>query len=123
MSIAELCAATPLFPLDEDGPVFAEPWHARLFGMTVKLHQMGYFPWREWAEALSVEIAKSDRGDADAASSYYESWLVALEGLLTRKGLTSAAGLLATQDHTREHWPHPDHTAKLEPVAVSPATA
>ncbi|MBT7220027.1 MAG: nitrile hydratase accessory protein, partial [Alphaproteobacteria bacterium] len=34
-------------------PVFAEPWHAELFAMTVHLHKQGLFSWPDWTAQLS----------------------------------------------------------------------
>ena len=34
--------------------MFAEPWQAEAFAMTVALHERGLFSWGEWAAALSV---------------------------------------------------------------------
>lgn len=70
---------------DEDGPVFAEPWQAQAFAMTVQLHEEGVFAWAEWAEFLGKEIAAAgsgpDRGD------YYDHWLAALEKIVEAKGV------------------------------------
>ena len=41
-------AALPGMPVDADGPVFAEPWQAQAFAMTLALHQNGLFTWVEW---------------------------------------------------------------------------
>ncbi len=30
-------------------PVFAEPWHAQVFAVTVALNEAGRFAWSEWA--------------------------------------------------------------------------
>ena len=32
-------------PRDGDGPVFAEPWEAQAFALTLKLHEAGHFTW------------------------------------------------------------------------------
>jgi nitrile hydratase accessory protein len=70
--------------------VFNEPWEARVFAMTVRLHERGLFTWTEWAEALSSEIrAASATGDADLGDMYYQHWLRALETIAGRKGATS----------------------------------
>ena len=45
--------ALPRLPLDDDGPVFAEPWQAQAFALTVKLSETGHFTWKEWAAALA----------------------------------------------------------------------
>ena len=64
-------------PRDEGGPVFAEPWEAQAFGMTLALYERGAFTWTEWAERLSVEIGAVRAHDD--GSRYYELWLAALE--------------------------------------------
>ncbi len=66
-------------------PVFNEPWEAQAFAMAVKLNEAGLFAWSEWAEMLGAEIAA--RPDAP----YYENWLAALEKLVEKKGLMTAA--------------------------------
>ncbi|MBZ9675941.1 nitrile hydratase accessory protein [Mesorhizobium sp. ES1-1] len=72
-------------PPGVDAPVFAEPWQAEAFAMTVALHEKGLFSWSEWAGALSAEVKKP--GAAADGHDYYEHWLAALEGLLASKGL------------------------------------
>ncbi|WP_027058047.1 nitrile hydratase accessory protein [Mesorhizobium loti] len=68
-----------------DAPVFAEPWQAEAFAMTVALHDRGLFSWAEWAQALSAQVKKP--GAAADGHDYYEHWLAALESLLASKGL------------------------------------
>ncbi|AZO46482.1 MAG: nitrile hydratase accessory protein [Mesorhizobium sp.] len=72
-------------PAAFDEPVFAEPWQAEVFAMTVALHDKGLFSWREWADALSAEVKKP--GAAADGHDYYEHWLDALESLLSAKGV------------------------------------
>ena len=36
--------------------VFAEPWEARAFAITVSLHERGLYSWAEWADALATRI-------------------------------------------------------------------
>ncbi|TGP23242.1 MULTISPECIES: nitrile hydratase accessory protein [unclassified Mesorhizobium] len=74
-----------VLPVGFDEPVFAEPWQAEAFAMTVALHGKGLFSWSEWAEALSAEVKKP--GAAADGHDYYERWLAALEKLLSRKGV------------------------------------
>lgn len=88
MSRSEGTAAD--LPASLDAPVFAEsvfaePWQAEAFAMTVALHDKGLFSWDEWADALSAEVKKP--GAATDGHDYYEHWLAALEGLLASKGL------------------------------------
>ncbi len=68
-------------------PVFAEPWQAEAFALTVALHEKGVFSWGEWAEALSAEV--KGPGEAADGHDYYEHWLAALEKLLGVKGVAA----------------------------------
>lgn len=84
-------------PLDE--PVFAEPWQAQAFALTVTLHARGLFTWREWADALAAAIAAApDGGDADRGDTYYLHWLAALERIVGEKGAGSAEELARCRD-------------------------
>ena len=76
-------------PPGVDAPVFAEPWQAEAFAMTVALHDKGLFSWAEWAQALSAEVKRP--GAAADGHDYYEHWLAALEKLLASKGLAATA--------------------------------
>lgn len=87
-------------PSDDCGePVFAEPWMAQAFAMTVQLHAQGLFTWNEWAAALSDEIKKAQAaGDPDLGDTYYLHWLAALERLVAVKGASSQAELAERKD-------------------------
>jgi nitrile hydratase accessory protein len=86
-------AALPGLPRDAAGPVFAEPWQAQAFALTVQLHEQGAFTWREWAQALSDELKAA--GPADDGARYYHHWLAALERMVTAKRLAGAEALAA----------------------------
>ena len=89
----------PRLPRDEGGPVFAEPWQAQAFALAVNLSEQGHFTWTEWAAALANELqAAARRGEPDDGSRYYEHWLVALEGLVTAKGLADPTALLRRKE-------------------------
>jgi nitrile hydratase accessory protein len=83
----------PGLPKDHDGPVFAEPWQAQAFALTLQLHRQGAFSWAEWTAALSHELRAA--GPQDDGSRYYEHWLSALERLTTGKRLAQAQALEA----------------------------
>ena len=91
------CPGLPLGESDPQGrpaPVFAEPWQAQAFAMTLQLHQRGLFTWPEWAAALAQQVRQAQaQGDADLGNTYYHHWLAALESLVTAKGAASAAAL------------------------------
>jgi len=109
----------PPLPRDEEGPIFSEPWQAQAFALAVRLSELGYFTWKEWASALAGEIkAASRRGDVDDGSRYYEYWLSALERLVTEKGLTDAAALLARKDAWADAYRHTPHGKPVQLTRV-----
>jgi len=90
----DLARELPGLPMDQDGPVFAEPWEAEAFALTLRLHEQGHFTWDEWATTLSEEInAAQAAGDPDRGDTYYRHWLAALERLCTEKGLTDPSDM------------------------------
>lgn len=74
--------------LGPDAPVFAEPWQAQAFALTVALHARGVFTWAEWAAELSKQVARP--GAAQDGSDYYQHWLATLEALLMEKGVAGS---------------------------------
>ena len=87
----------------DDAPVFAEPWQAEAFAMTVALHERGLFSWGEWAAALSAEVKKPNA--AVDGSDYYDCWLRALEKLLAAKGVAASRDV----DRLAEAWQRAAH--------------
>jgi len=111
----ERLAALPRLPRDDGGPVFAEPWQAQAFALAVKLSEQGHFTWKEWAAALAEELkAAADRGEPDDGSHYYEHWLATLERLVTAKGLTDRAALLARKEAWADAYRHTPHGKPIE---------
>lgn len=107
--------ALAALPRDDDGPVFAEPWQAQAFALTLELHAAGHFTWNEWAEALASEIAAArSRGDPDRGDTYYLHWLSALERLVAGKGLMSAGELAARKAEWREAARATEHGRPIE---------
>jgi len=91
-------AALPRLPRDAEGPVFAEPWQAQAFALTLTLYEAGAFTWPEWAAALSDALA-ADPGDD--GSRYYDHWVAALEGLVAGRNLAAADELSARKEAWR----------------------
>ncbi len=113
-------AALPQLPHDDGGPVFAEPWQAQAFALAVKLSGQGHFTWKEWAAALADELkAAANRGEPDDGSHYYDHWLAALERLVTSKGLSDSATLLARKEAWAEAYRHTPHGKPVELSAAS----
>jgi len=107
---AERLASLPRLPQEDGGPVFAEPWQAQAFALAVRLSEQGHFTWTEWTEALGEQFrAAAERGEPDDGSRYYEHWLAALEQLVTKKKLTSAAKLLERKDAWTEAYHRTPH--------------
>lgn len=96
----------PKLPRDAEGPVFAEPWQAQAFALTLKLHEAGAFTWPEWAQALSEELARDPHDDG---ARYYDHWVAALERLATERDLAAADELAARKTAWAEAYRHTPH--------------
>ena len=111
----ERLAALPTLPREDGGPVFAEPWQAQAFALAVTLSQQGHFTWKEWAAALAGELkAAADRGEPDDGSQYYEHWVVALERLVTAKGLADSPALRERTEAWADAYRHTPHGKPVE---------
>lgn len=83
-------------PGDGEERVFAEPWQAQVFAMTVVLHDRGLFTWPEWARALSDRV----RDGADDGSDYYGCWAAALEDVLAARDVATVGDV----ERTTRRW-------------------
>jgi nitrile hydratase accessory protein len=112
---AERFAASPRFPRDEGGPVFAEPWQAQAFALAVRLSAEGHFTWTEWTTALGEQLrAAADRGEPDDGSRYFEHWLAALEHLVAEKQLTDLTALRERKAAWADAYRHTPHGQPVE---------
>jgi nitrile hydratase accessory protein len=119
----ENLVALPQLPRDAGGPVFAEPWQAQAFALAVKLSEQGHFTWKEWAGALAEELkAAADRGEPDDGSQYYHHWLAALERLVTAKGLSDPAAMLARKKAWADAYRHTPHGKPVELTSAGRAS-
>ena len=115
---AQQFSALPRLPRDDGGPVFAEPWQAQAFALTVRLSEQGHFTWKEWAAALAAELkAAADRGEPDDGSRYYHHWLAALERLVAAKGLADPAALVARKEAWAEAYRRTPHGKPVDLAA------
>ena len=88
---------------DEQQPLFAEPWEAHAFAITVKLSEKGLFKWSEWTNSLAKEIKEvKEQGNPDFDNTYYKFWLSALETILLEKNIVKNADLKLMM----EQWHH-----------------
>lgn len=89
--------------LDQDEPVFKEPWQARAFALACALQQQGVFSRTEWAENLGRTISKAQQeGDQDLGDTYYQHWLNCLEELTVAKGLATPEELVSGKQSAHE---------------------
>ncbi len=111
-------AAIPGIPRDAEGPVFREPWEAQAFAMTLALYERGLFSWKEWADALAVEIKRAQAGgDPDTGETYYLHWLAALERLVAEKKAASPE----TLERYRDAWAKAcERTPHGQPIQLEP---
>jgi len=116
--VPENLTGLPKLPRDEGGPVFAEPWQAQAFALAVNLSEQGHFTWKEWAAVLAEELkGAASRGETDDGSHYYEHWLAALERLVTAKGLSDPAAMLARKEAWADAYRRTPHG---KPVELNP---
>ncbi len=91
--------------------MFAEPWQAQAFALTLRLHETGAFTWPEWAAALSAQLA----GDpADDGARYYDHWVAALEGLVAGRRLAAPDELSARKAAWRDAYLRTPHGKPVE---------
>jgi nitrile hydratase accessory protein len=78
------------YPRKNGEPVFDAPWQSRAFGMVVRLHSVGVYPWDDFKTLLIDEISKQPchEGPLDS-TQYYLQWVNAFWRLLVSKGLLS----------------------------------
>ena len=88
--------------IDEQHPVFAEPWEAHAFAIAVKLSEKGLLKWSEWSDALAEEIKKAkEQGLPDFGNTYYQFWISALETILLDKNILKKSDLKSRIDQWR----------------------
>lgn len=112
-SSAAVAGGQPGVAAIPDDPVFAEPWQAQAFAMTVALHERGLFTWGEWGQALAAQIG--DGNTAADGSDYYRHWVSALERILAVKAVAKPIELEAMADA----WHRAAHaTPHGEPIRI-----
>jgi len=99
-SIAQhLEASLPRSLTDEGEPVFAEPWQAQAFAMTVSLFEQGVFSWSDWTATFSSKRAERAAAGATLESTlYYQDWLTALETLVSERAGIAPSALANLKD-------------------------
>lgn len=73
-------------------PVFAEPWHAQVFALTVHLNEAGRFSWGEWVQRFSATLKRHGLSrELDGGEDYFRAWLETLEAFLAEQGVAPRA--------------------------------
>ncbi|GAA6207023.1 hypothetical protein NBRC116601_03160 [Cognatishimia sp. WU-CL00825] len=97
-------------------PVFEAPWHAEVFALTVNLNERGAFDWLEWTECLGKALAEQGvANELDGGDDYFTAWVIALEEMLSAKGMADAAVLKALKEAWTQAYMNTPHG---EPVKL-----
>ncbi|MCP5025013.1 MAG: nitrile hydratase subunit beta [Actinomycetia bacterium] len=89
---AEGMAGAEALPRADDGePIFDEPWQGRAMAVAIETVAKLGVSWEEFRSRLIGAI------DTDPHRNYYESWLIALEGLVAHNDLASAEQIATEQ--------------------------
>jgi nitrile hydratase accessory protein len=90
------------YPRKNGEPVFDAPWQSRAFGMVVRLHTAGLYPWDEFKALLIDEISSGPCASAPPDSpEYYYQWVDAFSRLLVTKGIVSPGEMTERIDQFR----------------------
>jgi len=65
-------SGTVAYPRKNGEPVFDAPWQSRAFGMVVRLHTAGVYPWDDFKTLLIDEISKQPCHDGPLDSTQFE---------------------------------------------------
>lgn len=72
-------------------PVFAEPWHAQLFALTVHLGDTGRIRWPDWTQRFAATLKRHGlTRELDGGDDYFNAWLETLEAFLQDEGVAAA---------------------------------
>lgn len=83
---------TPEDPLSPPATQFDEAWQAQALALADALVQAGLITPAEWSHSLGAELAQAAADDLpDTTQTYYAAIVSALEQLVDRKDLVSAA--------------------------------
>jgi nitrile hydratase accessory protein len=78
----------PALPRRSGELVFHDEWERRAFAIAVSLSEQKKFEWSDFQRRLIEAVAVAEAGDPMHPSrGYYESWLAALEAVLSEKRL------------------------------------
>lgn len=83
--------------------VFAAPWQARAFALTLALSERGLFTLRDFQQALIVRIGAFEKiGCVLDQTDYYTRWVEALSDLIAERSKIAASDLEQAERHATE---------------------
>jgi nitrile hydratase accessory protein len=113
LNLSEGAAALPRSR--DEGPVFAEPWHAEVLAVAYALTAIELFSAPEWAECLGSALEDARRnGEPDTAETYYHSALLALEQLIAERAPEIGTRLEARVEEWRSAYLDTPHGKPVE---------
>lgn len=90
--------------------IFAMPWHAELFAITVYLHNEGLFCWADWTARFSDALRRADEHHSpDGSNGYYDVWLDTFAQFMAELGVTDKKAIDALSEKWREAYLHTPH--------------
>ncbi|WP_264210347.1 nitrile hydratase accessory protein [Leisingera thetidis] len=96
-------------------PVFAEPWHAQVFALTVHLNEAGRFSWAGWAQRFSATLKRHGLSrELDGGEDYFRAWLETLEMFLAEQGAVPAAEAEAMRRRWEDAYLSTPHGAPVQ---------
>ncbi len=94
---------------------FDEPWHAKVFALTVALNEAGHLPWHDWTEAFGATLARHRlERELNGGEDYFRAWLETLETVLDRRGAIAAKQAETMQRRWREAYLSTPHGAPVQ---------
>lgn len=95
-------------------PVFAQPWHAQLFALTLHLNERGLFSWPDWAARFGATLrAHGLSRELDGGDDYFGAWLETLETLLAEDGAAAPEEAARLRDAWRDAFLSTPHGAPV----------
>ncbi len=104
----------PILPEPEDGPIFAEDWHARALAVTLAAGSLG-----QWNIDISRHARERLSPKDYTRFSYYEKWISGLADLLVESGVLTKDDLRGAEADAE----HPLASRALKPEAVAKVLA
>ncbi|MEX0285347.1 MAG: nitrile hydratase accessory protein [Paracoccaceae bacterium] len=99
-------------------PVFAEPWHAQVFALTVHLNETGMFAWPDWADRFGATLKRHGLAkDLNGGADYFAAWLETLETFLSEVGSTAPEDVTSLRDAWEEAYLTTPHGAPVKLAA------